>query len=135
MAVAQRYILALDQGTTGSSALLFDRRGQVAGSADHEIRQIYPQPGWVSHDPEEIFQSTVTSAEEAVRSAGASFDEVAAIGITNQRETTVLWDRASGRPLADAVVWQCRRSAALCEELRAAGKTELVRSRTGLIID
>jgi glycerol kinase len=114
---------------------VFDRQGRVVGAEDREIRQIYPRPGWVSHDPEEIFQSVVVTAEEAVRSAGLSFDDVAAIGITNQRETTVLWERASGRPLADAVVWQCRRSAPLCEELRAAGKAEMVRARTGLVVD
>src|ERR687886_2326708 len=87
------YVLAIDQGTTGTAALLFDRQGRVAGLADREIRQIYPQPGWVSHDPEEIFQSAVAVAEAAVRSAGATFADVAAIGITNQRETTVLWER------------------------------------------
>src|SRR5918994_7095115 len=101
MGVAEHYILALDQGTTGTAALLFDRHGQVAGAADREIRQIYPQPGWVSHDPEEIFQSAVAVAEQAVRAAGLGFEDVAAIGITNQRETTVLWERASGRPVAD----------------------------------
>jgi glycerol kinase len=135
MGVAEHYILALDQGTTGTAALLFDRHGQVAGAADREIRQIYPQPGWVSHDPEEIFQSAVATAQEAVRSAGLNFEQVAAIGISNQRETTLLWDRDSGRPLGHAVVWQCRRSAPLCEELREAGKTELVRAKTGLVID
>ena len=129
------YVLAIDQGTTGTAALLFDRAGQVAGMADREIRQIYPQPGWVSHDPEEIFASAVAVAEEAVRSAGLGFEDVAAIGITNQRETTVLWDRASGRAVADAVVWQCRRSAPLCEALRAAGKEALIRAKTGLVID
>src|SRR6266516_4490076 len=129
------YILALDQGTTGTAALLFDREGRVAGAADREIRQIYPQPGWVSHDPEEIFRSAVASAEEAVGSAGLTFADVTAIGITNQRETTLLWERAGGRPVADAVVWQCRRSAPLCEALRAAGKTDLVREKTGLVID
>jgi glycerol kinase len=133
--VAGRYVLALDQGTTGTAALLFDRQGRVAGAADREIRQIYPQPGWVSHDPEEIFQSALATAEAAVRAAGASFAEVAAIGITNQRETTLLWDRASGRPLADAIVWQCRRSAPLCDALRAAGHEPLVRERTGLVLD
>ena len=129
------YILAIDQGTTGTAALLFDREGRVVGAADREIRQIYPQPGWVSHDPQEIFQSAVGSAEDAVGSAGLTFADVAAIGITNQRETTVLWERANGRPVADAVVWQCRRSAPLCEALRAAGKTDLVREKTGLVID
>jgi glycerol kinase len=133
--VTEQYILALDQGTTGTAALLFDQQGRVAGLADREIRQIYPQPGWVSHDPEEIYASAVAVGEQAVREAGASFDQVAAIGITNQRETTLLWDRATGRAVADAVVWQCRRSAPLCDELRAAGHSELIRARTGLLVD
>jgi glycerol kinase len=133
--VINRYILALDQGTTGTAALLFDQQGRVAGLADREIRQIYPQPGWVSHDPEEIYTSAVAVTEQVVREAGASFDEIAAIGITNQRETTLLWDRATGRAVADAVVWQCRRSAPLCEELRAGGHSELIQARTGLLVD
>jgi glycerol kinase len=133
--VTEQYILALDQGTTGTAALLFDQQGRVAGLADREIRQIYPQPGWVSHDPEEIYASAVAVAEQAVREAGASFDQVAGIGITNQRETTLLWDRVTGRAVADAVVWQCRRSAPLCEELRAGGHSDLIRARTGLLVD
>jgi glycerol kinase len=129
------YVLALDQGTTGSAALLFDQQGGVAGLADREIEQLYPQPGWVGHDPEEMYQSVVAVARDALASAGASVDQVAAIGITNQRETTILWDRESGRPLAHAVVWQCRRSAPYCEALRAAGKAEWIRQRTGLVVD
>src|ERR1051326_1180938 len=131
----EQYILALDQGTTGTAALVFDRRGGGVGLADREVRQIYPQPGWVSHDPEEIYASALAVAEQAVRAAGVGFEQIAAIGITNQRETTVLWDRTTGRAVADAVVWQCRRSAPLCEELRAAGHSELIRSKTGLVID
>jgi glycerol kinase len=130
-----RYVLAIDQGTTGTAALLFDRDGTVAAMADSEIRQLYPQPGWVSHDPEEIFLSAIGTARLAVQAAGATFADVAAIGITNQRETTVLWDRATGQPVANAVVWQCRRSAALCEELRTAGHADLIRAKTGLVID
>ena len=133
--MTNQYILALDQGTTGTAALLFDQQGRVAGLADREIRQIYPRPGWVSHDPEEIYASAVAVAEQAVREAGVSFDQITAIGITNQRETTLLWDRATGQAVADAVVWQCRRSAPLCEELRAGGHGELIRARTGLLVD
>jgi glycerol kinase len=133
--VTEQYILALDQGTTGTAALLFDRAGRVVGLADREIRQSYPRPGWVSHDPEEIYASAVAVAEQAVREAGASFADVGAIGITNQRETTVLWDRTTGRAVAEAVVWQCRRSAPLCEELRTGGHGELIRAKTGLVID
>jgi glycerol kinase len=133
--MANRYVLAIDQGTTGTAALLFDRQGVVIGTADREIRQIYPQPGWVSHDPEEIFQSAVASAKEAVQAAGVSFAEVAAIGITNQRETALIWDRASGQPLGEAVVWQCRRTAPLCEELQAGGHEAAIRAKTGLVID
>ena len=136
MAVAgERYILALDQGTTGSAALVFDRRGLPVADADYEIRQIYPRPGWVSHNPEEIYQSCLAAARRALDRAEVGTDELAAIGITNQRETTVVWDRATGRPIGDAVVWQCRRSAPLCHELREHGLEPLVRARTGLLID
>ncbi len=131
----ERYILAIDQGTTGSAALLFNHQGEVAASADHEIRQIYPQPGWVEHDPLEIYESILRSAREALRVAGVSPRQVAAIGITNQRETTVVWDRKSGEPVHNAVVWQCRRTAEICEGLKKAGWEETVRERTGLVID
>ncbi len=136
MAVAgERYILALDQGTTGSAALVFDRRGLPVADADYEIHQIYPRPGWVSHNPEEIYQSCLAVARRALDRADVGTDELAAIGITNQRETTVVWDRATGCPIGDAVVWQCRRSAPLCHELREHGLEPLVRARTGLLID
>ena len=131
----ERYILAMDQGTTGSAALLFNHRGEVVASADHEIRQIYPQPGWVEHDPLEIYESILRSAREALRVAGVSPRQVAAIGITNQRETTIVWDRKSGEPVHNAVVWQCRRTAEICEGLKRAGWEETVRERTGLVID
>jgi glycerol kinase len=130
-----RYILALDQGTTGSAALLFDQRGLPVATADREIRQIYPQPGWVSHDPEEIFASCLDVARQVMDAAGVGPRDLAAVGITNQRETAVVWDRADGRPIADAIVWQDRRTAPLCEQLRAAGLEPLVRERTGLIVD
>jgi len=129
------YILALDQGTTSSRAILFDRQGQPVASAGHPIRQIYPQSGWVEHDPQEIWQSQLTSAREALAAAGARASQVAAIGIANQRETTILWDRQTGEPLTNAIVWQCRRTAPLCQELKARGLEPSFRQKTGLVID
>ena len=128
-------ILALDQGTTSSRAIVFDHGGNILGVAQREFRQIYPKPGWVEHDPEEIWSSQRDVAGEAVRAAKISAGDVAAIGITNQRETTVVWERASGRPIANAIVWQDRRTAPLCDELRAAGKAALIAEKTGLVID
>jgi glycerol kinase len=128
-------VLALDQGTTGSSAIVFDEAGGVRGSADREIHQSYPASAHVEHDPQEIFATTVAVGREALARAGIAATEIAAIGITNQRETTVVWDRETGRPIHPAVVWQSRASAAICERMRAAGHAELVRERTGLVID
>jgi glycerol kinase len=130
-----KYILALDQGTSSSRAILFDHGGQPAAQAAREFPQIYPKPGWVSHDPEAIWSSQLAAAREAIANAGASADDIAAIGITNQRETTVVWERSSGRAIGDAVVWQCRRTAEICDDLRARGIEPEVRSRTGLLID
>ena len=127
-------VLALDQGTTSSRAIVFDARGAARGQAQIELPQIYPQPGWVEHDPERIWADTLTTARRAVEQAGGA-QRVAAIGITNQRETTILWDRASGKPLANAIVWQDRRTAATCERLRADGLAGRVQARTGLVID
>ena len=129
------YILALDQGTTSSRAILFDRQGQPVASAGHPIRQIYPQSGWVEHDPQEIWRSQLTSAREALAAAGVRASQVAAIGIANQRETTILWDRQTGEPLTNAIVWQCRRTAPLCQELKARGLEPSFRQKTGLVID
>jgi glycerol kinase len=131
----KNYILVIDQGTTGSAALLFDDSGQVVSSADREIRQIYPQPGWVEHDPVEIFQTSLAVAKEALQQAGVSASQVKGLGITNQRETTVVWDRRSGKPVSNAVVWQCRRTAPICEELKQDGMIEPVKDRTGLPVD
>ena len=128
-------VLALDQGTTGSTAIVVDEAGAVKGSADHEIRQSYPASAHVEHDPDEIFSTTVAVGRDALRSAGIAATDLAAIGITNQRETTVVWERATGRPIHPAVVWQSRASAAICERLRAEGHDRLVRERTGLVID
>ena len=129
------FVLALDQGTTGSAALVFDEAGAVRGSADREIAQSYPASGHVEHDPDEIFATTVAIGREALAAAGVRARDIAAIGITNQRETTVVWERATGRPIHPAVVWQSRASAQICEELRARGLETLVRERTGLVID
>src|SRR5687767_10155388 len=126
-------ILALDQGTTSSRAILFDVRGGVLAVAQREFRQFYPQPGWVEHDAQEIWRAQIEVAAECI--ARVPDVEVAAIGITNQRETTVVWDRATGTPIANAIVWQDRRTAAYCDELRAAGHEALFRARTGLLLD
>src|SRR5580704_2409578 len=129
-------LLAIDQGTTSTRALLFDPSGTVKHIARRELRQIYPEPGWVEHDPEEIWQSVVATCREAVAAAEShALGPIAAIGITNQRETTVLWERASGKPVHNAIVWQDRRTTELCEEWRAQGLAGMVAERTGLVID
>ena len=130
-----RFVLALDQGTTSSRAIVFDEEGTPVESAQREFRQIYPHPGWVEHDPREIFATQRDVAREAVERAGVNPREIVAAGITNQRETTLLWDRQSGEPLANAIVWQDRRTAPMCAELRAAGVEETIRRKTGLVID
>ncbi len=130
-----RYVLALDQGTTSSRAILFDEEGRALASAQREFPQVYPQPGWVEHDPREIFRTQRDVAREVFQRKGVPLKSVMALGITNQRETTLLWDRQSGEPLHNAIVWQDRRTATLCQELREGGAESLVRSRTGLVID
>src|SRR5213594_1599346 len=132
---ARRYVLALDQGTTGSTALVVDPDGRVLARGYAELPQYFPRPGWVEHDPEEIWTTVERAARAALGEARIAGAEVAAIGITNQRETTILWDRASGAPLHRAIVWQCRRTAPICERLRAQGAEPLVRERTGLVLD
>jgi glycerol kinase len=129
------YILALDQGTTSSRAILFSRDGTVVSTAQEEFPQIYPQPGWVEHDPEAIWSTQVRTAREALGRAGLGASQIAAIGITNQRETTVVWDRETGEPLYNAIVWQCRRTADLCDQLRADGWADPIRAKTGLVVD
>jgi glycerol kinase len=132
---AARYVLALDQGTTSSRSLLFDDRGQVVALAQREFTQHFPQPGWVEHDATEIWQSQRATIASALQAAQATPRNIAAVGITNQRETTVLWDRATGEPVTRAIVWQDRRTANLCEELRAAGHEPEISARTGLLLD
>ncbi len=130
-----KYVLALDQGTTSSRAILFDRHGAVQAVAQKEFRQIFPQPGWVEHDPEEIWRTQIMCARRALAKAGIAAGEVSAIGITNQRETTIVWDRRSGQAVHNAIVWQDRRTADRCDKLRRDGLTDLIRSRTGLVPD
>jgi glycerol kinase len=132
---SSRFILALDQGTTSSRSLLFDAAGQVVALAQREFTQFFPQPGWVEHDAREIHATQRATIADVLRQAGVSARDVAAVGITNQRETTVLWDRASGEPVAPAIVWQDRRTAADCAQLRAAGHEPEVSRRTGLLFD
>ena len=128
-----RYVLALDQGTTSSRAILFDEEARAVASAQREFRQIFPQPGWVEHDPKEIFTTQRETAREAVRNV--DLKSVMAVGITNQRETTIVWDRQTGEPIHNAIVWQDRRTAPLCAALKEAGAERLIRKRTGLVID
>jgi len=130
-----RYLLALDQGTTSSRALLFTLEGEVVGVARRAFRQLYPKPGLVEHDPQEIWESQLWAAQEVLRQAGVEPKEVVALGITNQRETTLVWERATGKPLHHAIVWQDRRTAPLCEALRERGLEPLFRERTGLLLD
>jgi len=131
----ERHILAIDQGTTSSRAMIFAENGQCAAVAQQEFKQIYPQDGWVEHDPEEIWQSVVEVCRQALRQAGEKGIAVEGIGITNQRETTLVWDRRSGKPIYNAIVWQDRRTAGFCAELKAAGREEAVAEKTGLLLD
>lgn len=128
-------VMAFDQGTTSSRAILFDHKGSIVGIAQQEFEQHYPQPGWVEHDAGEIWQTQLAVGREVLAKAGLTADDIAAIGITNQRETTVVWDRATGEPIANAIVWQDRRTASYCDKLREAGHTGSVQAKTGLLID
>ena len=130
-----KYVLALDQGTTSSRAIVFDADGHMRAMAQTELAQHYPQPGWVEHDPLGIWRDQLAVARQAMRDAGVSADGIAAIGITNQRETTLLWERATGRPVHNAIVWQDRRTADRCAQLRREGHEATIRQRTGLVID
>jgi glycerol kinase len=130
-----QYILSLDQGTTSSRAILFDKAGTILSIAQKEFTQFYPQPGWVEHDPLEIWSSQATVATEAILKAGATPGDIAAIGITNQRETTIVWDRETGAPVYPAIVWQDRRTAAYCDQLKSGGHEQVIRQRTGLVVD
>jgi len=129
------FILALDQGTTSSRAILFDHQGAIRALAQKEFRQIFPQTGWVEHDPNEIWSSQLEVARQALSSSGLKSSDVSAIGITNQRETTLIWDRRTGQPIYNAIVWQDRRTSSFCDELKRAGHADLIKSKTGLVID
>jgi glycerol kinase len=133
--MGKNYILCIDQGTTGSRAFLLDEAGDIKGSAYSEFRQIFPKPGWVEHDAEEIWKVTVRVIRQAINRAGIGLKSICGIGITNQRETTVIWDRKTSKPIYNAIVWQCRRTADLCEELKRKGLGETFRKKTGLVID
>jgi glycerol kinase len=131
----KKYVLAIDQGTTSSRAVLFDHQGRIAGIAQREFSQIFPQPGWVEHNPREIMTSVYTTITELLNNADVDIHDIASIGITNQRETAVVWDKATGQPIHNAIVWQSRQTKDLCEELEQAGHQEMVRAKTGLVID
>jgi glycerol kinase len=131
----QSYILAIDEGTTGTTSLLINSEGQVISKAYQEVHPLYPQPGWVEQDAEELFKKAISGAQEVIQKTGIDISQVKGIGITNQRETTIVWDRRTGKPVSNAIVWQCRRTAAMCEELKQKGFEKLVREKTGLVID
>src|SRR5690349_14993177 len=129
------YLIAIDQGTTSTRAIVFDAALNLIAIAQQELRQIYPAPGWVEHDPEEIWAAVVTTVRQAMAEARVKAKDVAGIGITNQRETTLVWDRASGKPIHNAIVWQDRRTAAVCDALKKSGHEAGVSARTGLLLD
>ena len=129
------YILALDQGTTSSRSIVFDARGNIVAIAQQEIQQIYPQPGWVEHKPLEIWSSQLATARQVLAKAGISAAQVRAVGITNQRETTVVWNRHTGQPIYNAIVWQDRRAEPACAALRAQGMAPVIQQKTGLLVD
>ena len=131
----EKYIMALDAGTTSNRAILFDKNGKIVSVAQREFTQIYPQPGWVEHDANEIWSSMLGVAVETMARAGTSAENIAGIGITNQRETTIVWDKETGEPIYNAIVWQCRRTAEYCDSLKKKGLEEMIRSKTGLVID
>ena len=131
----KRYIMALDAGTSSNRCILFDEKGTMVSVAQKEFTQYYPKPGWVEHDANEIFATQLACAREAMEKIGATSENIAGIGITNQRETTVVWDKATGEPICHAIVWQCRRTAEYCDRLKAEGLTDFIRKKTGLVID
>ena len=131
----EKYILSIDQGTTSSRALIFNRHGEIVSSAQKEFTQFYPQPGWVEHDPREIWSSQAAVAAQSISAAGMTARDIAGIGITNQRETTILWDRQTSEPVYNAIVWQDRRTSEYCDELKSKGLKDTIQSKTGLLID
>lgn len=133
--MGEKYIVALDQGTTSCRAVVFDSSGRVVGKVGREFRQIYPKPGWVEHDALEIWECQLSALRDVLDMNGIKVDEVAAIGITNQRETVVVWNKHTGKPIYNAIVWQCRRTAPLCDELKQKGLGDIIKEKTGLVID
>ena len=133
--MGSKYVLALDAGTSSSRAILFDHGGRIVSVSQREFRQIYPRPGWVEHDPIEIWETQLAVAREALAKAGADAADVAAVGITNQRETTVVWNRETGKPVYNAIVWQCRRTSEYCDGLKSRGLADTIREKTGLVPD
>src|SRR5215469_10542084 len=133
--MADKYVLALDQGTTSSRSILFNHEGRAVASASREFPEIYPQPAWVEHNPEDIWASQLATAQTILREKGLTAADIAAIGITNQRLTVVVWDKSSGVPVMNAIVWQDRRTSAYCDQLKAEGWEQKIREKTGLVID
>ena len=131
----KKYIMALDQGTTSSRCILFEKNGRIASMVQREFPQIFPHEGWVEHDPMTIWSTQISVATEALLKIGGSWSDVYGIGITNQRETTVVWDSVTGAPIYNAIVWQCRRTADYCEELCRDGKEAMIKKKTGLLVD
>ena len=130
-----KYIMALDAGTTSNRCILFNRTGEIVSVAQKEFSQIFPNPGWVEHDANEIWSTQLGVAVEAMSKIGASAGDIAGIGITNQRETTVVWDKKTGKPVCNAIVWQCRRTSEYCDSLKEKGLAEVIRRKTGLVVD
>ena len=133
--MAKRYVIALDQGTTSSRAIVFDKNGHIVGSSQREFTQIYPKAGWVEHDPMEIWATQSSMLTEVLAKTGIKPEEVASIGITNQRETTIVWEKSTGKPVYNAIVWQCRRTASICDDIKKQGHEEYIRKNTGLVVD
>ena len=133
--MSKKYIMALDQGTTSSRAILFDKEGNIIATSQKEFTQIYPKPGWVEHNAMEIWGSQSGVMREVLETNSISPNEIAAIGITNQRETTIVWDKNTGKPIYNAIVWQCRRTSEICDEIEANGYKDMIKDKTGLILD
>ena len=130
-----KYLMALDQGTTSSRCILFDHRGKICSQVHREFTQHFPKDGWVEHDPIQIWETQVSVAYEAMLRVGATYQDIDAIGISNQRETVVVWEKATGKPIYNAIVWQCRRTAKMCDELKQSGAETMIREKTGLLVD
>ena len=130
-----KYIIALDQGTTSSRAIVFDKEQNIIGISQKEFTQIYPKEGWVEHDPVEIWATQYGVLQEVIAKTNVDRDEIAAIGITNQRETTIVWEKSTGKPIYNAIVWQCRRTADICDNLKANGWEDYIKKNTGLVVD